>query len=313
MATSGSSDFQLNRDQIISAALRKLRVVDPRLTVPAQDITDGSQALNLMVKSWQLDGIYLWLNQEVVLHLESDGQYYDLGPSGDHAGVSSDCFKTQLSVAGAAADLTITVDDDDDIADGDHIGIELDDGTLQWTTVNGAPALNVVTLTDALDSAAAVDNYVFTHTNYISRPVRIIEARVRDTDEIDTPLNIIESRTEFMRQTDKTTTGEPLDLYYEPLITNGRLYVWPVALDVTDRIVMTVQRVIEDFDSSADNADCPVEALQALVWNLAVEIAPEYGVDLTMGKGTTVIQQAARYYNLVKRAYTHRDPVYLRP
>uniref|UniRef100_A0A6H1ZG45 Uncharacterized protein n=1 Tax=viral metagenome TaxID=1070528 RepID=A0A6H1ZG45_9ZZZZ len=269
-----------------------------------------------MIKEWQTDGIFLWLNEEVCLFQQYNTQFYTLGPTGTgNCGLLSDCFKTQIATAAAAAAATITVDDDDDITNGDYIGIQLDGGTIQWTTVNGVPAANVVTLTAVLTGAAAVDNYVFTYTNKISRPLKITEARVRDTDDVDTPLRIVTSRNEFMSQADKETTGRVLDVHYNPDITDGQLYTWPVCgtTDITDRIIMTVQRVIEDFDASTNNFDGPPEALRALVWGLAAEIGPEYGVDVVSGKGTIVSVNAEKYYNRLKRYYRQYDPVQIRP
>jgi len=313
MSTSGSTNFTLNRNEIITAALRKLRVVDPNDTAGANDITTGAQALNLMIKAWQMDDVAIWLNQEVVLHLEEDGQTYDLGPTGDHCGLKSDCFKTQLASAAAASASTITVDSDDNIADGDYIGIELDDGSLEWTTVNGTPASDVVTLTTALTSAAAVDNYVFTYTNKISRPIEIIEARLRDTDNNDSPLDLIVSTDEFMRITDKTSSGDAQQLHMIPTITNSQLYVWPVCDDVTKRIVMTIRRVLEDFDSSTNNADAPVEVLEAVIWNLAARLAPEYGKSLQTGIGIDIRLNATESYSIMKNMYKKRQTVQFTP
>jgi len=315
MATSGSTNWTIARDAIITSALRKLRAIDPNLTVPAIDITTGSEALNMMIKAWQTDGVLLWLNEEVCLHLQYNTQFYTLGPSGTHCALLSDSFKTQIATAASSSDSTITVDDDDDMTDGDVIGVQLDDGTIQYTTINGTPAANVVTLTAALTDDVAVDNWVFTYTTLISRPSKIMEARVRDTDDVDTPIDIVTSRNQFMAQTDKTTKGRVLEIHYNPDITDGQLYVWPICGtgDITDRIIMSIQRVIEDFDASTNNFDGPPEALAALTWGLAVEIAPEYGVDLSMGKAATIPAMAERYYNLLKKSYRNYDPVYMRP
>ena len=315
MATSNSTDFTLNRDAIIAAALRRLRRIDPALTTPAQDVTDCSQALNLIIKEWALDGVLLWTLEEVCLFQNYGIQFYALGPSGDNCALLSDSFKTQIATAADSGDGTITVDSDDDIANADAIGVELDDGTIQWTTVNGAPAANVVTLTAVLTDDVAVDNYVFTYTNKISRPLQILEARVRDTDDVDTPLKIITSRRQFLSTTDKDSTGRVTEIHYNPDITNGQLYVWPVCGtgDITDRIIMSVQRVIEDFDASANNFDGPPEALRALIWNVAAEVGPEYGVDVLSGKGAIISINAEKYYNRLKRAYRSYEPVQMRP
>ncbi len=70
---------------------------------------------------------------------------------------------TTLSVAALAADTTITVASAIGIATGDNIAILLDADTTHFTTVNGAPAGSVVTLTAAIPSAAAIGRNVATN------------------------------------------------------------------------------------------------------------------------------------------------------
>lgn len=55
-------------------------------------------------------------------------------------------------------------------------------------------------------------------------------------------------------------------------------YIWPI-WDTTPAgsIKGTVRTTIEDFDSLTNTADLPQEALRCLKFNLAIEIAPEYG------------------------------------
>lgn len=67
---------------------------------------------------------------------------------------------TTLSVAAVATNLTITVVSAAGFANGGHIGIELDNGLQHITTVNGAPAGNVITLAVAMPSAAAIGRVV---------------------------------------------------------------------------------------------------------------------------------------------------------
>jgi hypothetical protein len=70
---------------------------------------------------------------------------------------------TTISVAAAAAATTITVASATGIATGDLIAILLDDDTTHFTTVNGAPVGNVVTIAVALPSAAAIGRDVATN------------------------------------------------------------------------------------------------------------------------------------------------------
>jgi hypothetical protein len=309
MSTSSSTNFTLNRNEIVTAALRKLRVVDPNDSANANDITTGAQALNLMIKSWQMDGISMWLNQECVLHLAKDTQSYSIGSTGDNFAALSDCVKTTLTAASAASDTTLTVSSITDIADGDYIGVELDSGSMHWTTVNGSPSGTTVTIDSGVASAAASGNYVFAYTSKVTRPIEILEARLRDTSDNDTVVTVEKSLDEFMAITDKTSTGDCDTIHLIPTITNSKLYTWPVSDDVTKRLVMTVRRVIEDFDSSSDNADLPVECLNAVIWNLAEQLAPEY----TRVTPQDVTKWAMVTYDQMKRFYKNRETISFHP
>jgi len=77
---------------------------------------------------------------------------------------------TTLAVAGVIGDLTITVASATSISDEDSIGIGLDDGTVQWTTVNGDPVGALVTLTGSLIDEAAIGNTVYTVGDSFSAP-----------------------------------------------------------------------------------------------------------------------------------------------
>jgi hypothetical protein len=313
MATSSSTDFTLNRDAIITAALRKLRVVDPNNTANANDITTGAQALNLMIKAWQMDGVSMWLNQEAVLHLALESQTYALGATGDHFCALSDAGKTQLSATSAAGDTTLEVDSDGESMWGDIIGIELDDGSLDWDIIASTPASNVITITTGLTSAASIDNYVFWYTAKLARPVEILEARLRDVADNDAPINITTSSEEFMRITDKTSLGDASTLHLIPTITNSKLYVWPVCDDVTKRIVMTIRRVIEDFDAAANEADIPVECLEAVIFNLAKRLMMEYGIGSRSEIGADILFNAGESFKIMKNFYRNREPVQFTP
>ena len=273
MATSGSKDFTVSRDELIAGALRLLGQLDFRQTPSVLEYTAASQALNMMVKSWQNRDIGLWLNSFATLHLDTTSESYSLSTSGDRAAYVS--YITTTSAAASSGASTITVTTDDNMTASDAIGIELEDGTMQWTTISGTPSSNVVTLaavlTDDVDSGAVVYNY----TSKMDRPLDIIEARVRDANDDDTPIQIV-TRADYLAIADKDSAGKPNQLYYDPLLTTGKVYLWPVNNSVENRIHMTVKIPIDDFDAAANNAQFPVEWLRALKYNLAVELAPEY-------------------------------------
>ncbi len=274
MALSGSYDFTVNCQELIKAALRALGVIATGETPTNAEIADGREALNLLIKSWQGEGIGLWLRKELTLFLEYEENQYSLGPSADHATLSY--VKTEIATAAASAAGSIVVDSITGISDGDYIGIELDDSTLQWTTVNGAPSGTTITLTDTLTDAAAVDNHVYAYTTRAQRPLGVLEARRVMADNNEIPITV-GSRLKYMELANKTATGPPTQVYYDPQLTNGQLYVWQACDDVQELIKMTVQYPIQDFDANTDDADFPQEQLRALKFNLALDLAPEWG------------------------------------
>uniref|UniRef100_A0A6M3J3D4 Putative tail protein n=1 Tax=viral metagenome TaxID=1070528 RepID=A0A6M3J3D4_9ZZZZ len=306
MATSGSYDFSVNCQEIIKGALRLIGAIATGETPSAAELSDGKEALNMMIKAWQAEGIGLWLNREATLFLEYAERSYNLGPTGDHCSVA--VVKTEMKVAAASGAGTIDVDSITGISDGDYVGIELDDGTLQWTTVNGAPAGDTVTLTAGLTDDAAVDNHVYTYTSKIPRPIEVIEARRVYADDTEVPLQDV-SRAEYMALSNKTSAGPPIQVYYDPQLTNGVLYVWQACDDVQERIRMTVKLPVEDFDANTDDADFPPEWLRALKFNLAVEIAPEYGKE----PSNTVIVKAAETKDAVSGFDREQTSVFFLP
>ena len=60
MTTSGNFDFDLTRTELITGALRILGVVAQGQTPDATQLSDGAQALNVMCKAWQADGLPVW-------------------------------------------------------------------------------------------------------------------------------------------------------------------------------------------------------------------------------------------------------------
>jgi hypothetical protein len=134
MTTSASVNFSLNRNEMIRAAMRRCGIIASGEAPDPDEYADATVALNILLKQWQQHGIGLWLNQQFDLFLDYGTSYYLLGASGGNATASSTV--TQVATAALTAALTITVDSITGIAASDIIGVQLDDGTMQWTTVN---------------------------------------------------------------------------------------------------------------------------------------------------------------------------------
>lgn len=276
MTTSGSHDFAVTRNDIIHAALRLTGSKRRGITVEAEELSEASEALNMMVKAWQAQGYHLWKLREITVFLQDTSQSLSIGPAGNAA---ESHVQTTTSVAAASAASTITVTSDTGISDGDIIGVELDSGALQWTTVNGAPASDVITLTDVLTGAVASGNWVYAYTTRSPRPLRILEARVRESGGNDIPIEIV-SRQFYFDLPNKDSEGKVNQIYYDPQLVNGVLYLWPTTSTVRDRLYLTAYLPLEDFDSESDTPDFPQEWFEALKFGLASRIGMEKGLSM---------------------------------
>lgn len=278
MGKSDSYDYNVTGLNIITEAMELIGALSAGGTINANDSASCLRTLEMMVKNYQAQGIGLWKNVEAALFLEYGEELYSVGSTGDN--VTSSWVKTEIATAADAADLTITVDDDTGISDTDVIGIELDDGTLQWTTVNGVPAANVVTLTDALTDSSAVGNHVYAYSAKLVRPVDIANVRIHNADDTERTIRI-KSRQEYMNLPNKEDTGTTNLVYYDPQLDNGYLYIWPACGDVKEYLKFTARIPIMDFDSTANDADFGQEWFLPLAWNLAVLIAPKFGREMS--------------------------------
>lgn len=278
MTTSGATSFNLAALTIITEACALIRVGVEEEPLTDAQAEDALRSLNLMMKAWQADGLHLWTKAEGVLFLVDSQAAYGLGGTTGTANcaLASDVVQTALSAAAIAGATSISVDSITGIADDDYIGIELSDGTVQWTVVNGTPTGTTVHIDTAFTGAASDDGVVYCYTTKIPRPTRLLSARRRSSDSaIDIPLTIIE-RADYFDQPNKSLAAIPTLAYYDPQLVTGSLYLWPAPSDETDTIRFTFERPLEQFDALTNTADLPQEWLEALSYNLAYRLSAKY-------------------------------------
>jgi hypothetical protein len=143
---------------------------------------------------------------------------------------------------------------------------------------------------------AGVSSYTIGPTGSVYspyRPLRLIDScYIRDAQGNDVPLQII-SRQEYNQLGQKTSLGIVNQIFYDPQIPDGVLYVFNTPVDSTRTIHLVVQRPIQDVSSGTDNFDLPQEWFLPLKWMLAEEICSEYGA--SQAKTQLAISKAAFY------------------
>jgi hypothetical protein len=283
MATSGTVVYTVTESDIISDALEDLGVIGSGETVASADTTKARRKLNMILKGMSaassfFSGEKFWLRKIGYLFLQKDQGSYSIGPSGNECTASY--VQTTLSVAASGGAGTITVTTVTGIANTYRIGIQLDSGSLQWTTVNGAPSGSVVTLTATLTSAAAAGNAVFCYATKAMRPLKLLTAVLRDLDSNDVPMNVNETLEGYEGIANKTNDGDPLELYFTPTLTNATVYMDVEPADVTKVLRYTYRAPIEDMTTGTNNFELPQEAFRYISAQLAIDCAPAFGKEI---------------------------------
>src|SRR4030067_1313184 len=112
MASSGSSNFTINRDQIINLAGLGSGVLGIGRVASADTTDTASRLLNLIVKQWMgksdfAPGLKVWTRKRAYLFPQTNQSSYTLRTGGDHATASYS--QTTLSAAEAAAQTALSV------------------------------------------------------------------------------------------------------------------------------------------------------------------------------------------------------------
>lgn len=278
MTTSGLVVFNLTVIQIINKAFSKMGVKIAEQDITADELQDGIDSLNMMIKAYAAQGLHLWSKDEGIQFLDVGKTDYNLGPNGDEACQFDDFIGTNSTAAKVVNDTVFQVTSTTGMAIGDKVGVELDDNTRHWTTILTVDSSIQITLTAGIPSASKSGSTVFTFTDLIERPNRILSFR-RKTFGDDNEIPVIKwSRDEYFNQVNKISQGTIVNCYYSPQLNNGRLYVWQTASSVNDFIRFTFERQLEDVTLGTQTIDFPPEWLESIIYNLASRLGDDYSV-----------------------------------
>ena len=290
MATSGTTTWTLSGDEIVTQAFQRLGITGVEGdTITNANLEFGTTILNSIMKNWAVDTLHLFTRTEGVLFLDQDVNTYSLSNASTSAKACllTDAIITTTNAAEAAAQTSITVTSSTGMATSDNVGIVLDTLDIHWSTISSVTDSTTIVIADALPSAAADGNNVYTFTNRITRPMRIFNMRrvtgtSADTNGTDELVLGHLSHERYFNITSKLEGGEPNSWYYDPQQTTGKLYLYPTPDDCSVYIRFTYDRPMEDFVTGTDNADLPVEWIEPLIMNLMAKIAitPAYQVDI---------------------------------
>lgn len=124
-------------------------------------------------------------------------------------------------------------------------------------------------------------------------PFEITQMRISKDDGNEIEMTRL-SREEYFGLPNKTSTGHPVQFFYDRQRDNGKLYVWPAPDDDYD-LAFTYRRRIMDLDDGTNNFDLPPEWEDAITYNLAERLMPMYGRSGTPEASQVVIRAGALY------------------
>lgn len=289
MATSGSIDYTVTAIKVIEEAFSYAGVKEDEEPLTAAMRVNGFTTLNLMIKAWQSQRLHLWAKQEAVIFLDVNKSEYKLGVSGDEACNLDDFVSTSTTSEEALSSTVIEVTSTSGMLALDNVGIKLDDNTRHWTTIVSVDSSTQITIAIGLPSVSSAASSVFTFTNFIERPLRILGVRNAKYGS-DNEFEIRQfSRQEYFNQPNKLSNGSVVNYYYSPQLDQGGFYVWPTTSSVDDYVRITFERNLEDVDANSDNLDFPIEWAETVIFNLAARLSVKYDAPVSKQEKLSVL------------------------
>lgn len=261
---------------LIRDALRDASISGGEMPIESIDFQRGTTACNDILAHWQAQGIHLWAHTEAVLPMNPYQASYDIGKTGTHC-FTSYVFTTAKTIALSGA-TTLDVATTSGMTTGDFIGVELSTGYRQWTTLTVVDS-DTVTLGAALTANVAVGAEVYTYTDKIDQPVRVLDARYGHYyTDYEIPIRQ-QSRKEYYDQPNKTASGMSSLWYYDRQLETGKLLLWPIPENCRNVIRFTFIKPQYVTEDQTEDFLIPQEWYLPLKWAVAADLAMTYAVD----------------------------------
>ena len=127
----------------------------------------------------------------------------------------------------------------------------------------------------------------------VDRPIRIDSAFLRDSNSQDYPLSILTDRTQYDGIVSKTQQSTlPEYLFYDPAYPLGTLYLYTVPTDAIT-LLLNVWQTLQSFTSLTADLALPPGYQRAIEFNLAPEIASDYGMEVPANVQRIAVQSKA--------------------
>lgn len=110
-------------------------------------------------------------------------------------------------------------------------------------------------------------------------PIKLLQAVLTSSSNTKIDMEVV-ARDDFV-VLPSNSSGSPLKVNYRPGINSGTLSFWPAPPSTnTDTVTLIYQRPYEYFTAATETLDFPEEWYNAIIYKVAVLLAPEWGIPL---------------------------------
>lgn len=312
MPTSGSYNYSVTANEVITAALENIGAIVSGETADANDVTICLRQLNMIAKalsgnSNQGPGFKTWTRKMITLFLANSDNDYTLGPSGDKCILRSALGMTTIRVSEIAGQTALDVTSTTGMSSTMIIGIVQNNNTIHWSTISSTGAGPVVNIAAATTFAANAGNPVFFYAATGAQipyvPISVEKVTLMDEDGNETPVDRFTSMEEYFSDvTSKTQSVDPGFWIYERGLGSGTFYIDGYPADVSKRLQLLVTTPTEDYDATSDDIAYPAEWYDALSWMLAKRVAPKFDRPWTPDREANYVEAMG-----MARAFSQQD------
>ena len=262
MATSGSSDFNLNAAEIVEEAFERCGLE----LRTGYDSETARRSLNLMFADWANKGVNLWKVERVTQNLAqlSSSSAISNYPAGTITATvgASGSFSIGETITGGTSGTTASIITKPTTT---TFTITVPDGYFTaGETITGSSSSATTTISadpDLTDVQSTID---------------VLAAVIRrsNTDQSITSIG----RTEYLNIPNKTTQGRASQYFFDRQIT-PIITIWQVPENSTDQLLYDRFIRIQDIDAATNDADVPFRFFPCLVSGLSYYMAMKRAPD----------------------------------
>jgi hypothetical protein len=298
MALSATFDYSVLGSDIMTGAFEDIQSTQSDGTVANADQIIGLRELNLLVKGLMgkpglAPGLKRWSRSYVYMFLRKNKNIYTFGQTAQTTdkAARSGYNSTTTSVSAISGQPVImgsgtilswpTGQSGGVIATTDIIGVILDSGDFQWSTVTVSG--NTLTLGTNLTGNVSAGAQVFSYPalSFVDLPLDFLTCKRRDINGIDYDMTKMLDIQDYEGITNKNITTTPVQWFYEKQRVTGNLYLNGFPATLTDVIRAAVLYPLDDMSAVSNDIAFPQQWYDYLTRLLAKKLSPKYGKQWT--------------------------------